>query len=147
MARRAERQRVRTNKMLVSVVAVFALTWTPFHVHSVIAEFRHDLVLGLLIPLPPPSHRLDCIPAGLAGRSRYSSTITAHNRNQTPIGGASFVSRPRARSFLQARRRALPSRRVQLRLRQPGRPVVQCIGLTATIDLSAFETQEIHLHA
>jgi len=37
--------------MLTAVVAVFAVTWTPFHVHSVIAEFRHDLVLGRFFKL------------------------------------------------------------------------------------------------
>ena len=42
---------MRTNKMLTAVVAVFAITWTPFHVHSVIAEFRHDLVLGRFFKL------------------------------------------------------------------------------------------------
>ena len=43
IARRAEKQRMRTNKMLASVVAVFVITWTPFHVHSVIAEFRQSI--------------------------------------------------------------------------------------------------------
>jgi len=42
---------MRTNKMLTAVVAVFAVTWTPFHLHSVIAEFRHDLVLGRFFKL------------------------------------------------------------------------------------------------
>jgi len=51
IARRTEQQRMRTNKMLTAVVAVFAVTWTPFHVHSVIAEFRHDLVLGRFFKL------------------------------------------------------------------------------------------------
>jgi len=51
IARRAEQQRMRTNKMLLAVVAVFAVTWTPFHAHSVIAEFRHDLVLGRFFKL------------------------------------------------------------------------------------------------
>jgi len=37
--------------MLTAVVAVFAITWTPFHVHSVIAEFRHDLVRGRFFKL------------------------------------------------------------------------------------------------
>jgi len=37
--------------MLTAVVAVFAVTWIPFHVHSVIAEFRHDLVLGRFFKL------------------------------------------------------------------------------------------------
>ena len=37
--------------MLVAVVAVFAVTWTPFHAHSVIAEFRHDLLLGRFFKL------------------------------------------------------------------------------------------------
>jgi len=51
LARRAERQRVRTNKMLAAVVAVFAVTWTPFHLHSVIAEFRHDLLNKTRMPV------------------------------------------------------------------------------------------------
>jgi len=50
-ARRVEQQRMRTNKMLMAVVAVFAVTWTPFHIHSVIAEFSHDLVLGRFFKL------------------------------------------------------------------------------------------------
>ena len=50
-AKRAEQQRVRTTKMLMAVVTVFAVTWTPFHIHSVIAEFRHDLMLGRFFKL------------------------------------------------------------------------------------------------
>jgi len=42
---------MRTNKMLAAVVAVFVVTWTPFHVHSVVAEFRHDLVSGRFFKL------------------------------------------------------------------------------------------------
>ena len=32
--------------MLVAVVAVFAVTWTPFHLLSLVAELNYDLVKG-----------------------------------------------------------------------------------------------------
>ena len=111
MARRAERQRVRTNKMLVAVVAVFALTWTPFHVHSLIAEFRHDLVLG-----PRPRARSTTTLSSVSTTS-CSVSCSVHDLGPRP---RALGPRPRARSVLQARRRAVPRLGVQLGLRQPG---------------------------
>lgn len=40
------RRRRRTNVMLVAVVAVFAVAWTPYQLFSVIFEFRRGLVVG-----------------------------------------------------------------------------------------------------
>ena len=39
-------RKTRTTKMLVAVVAVFAITWTPFHLLSLVAELNYDLVKG-----------------------------------------------------------------------------------------------------
>ena len=39
-------RRTRTTKMLVAVVTVFAVAWTPFHLFSLIAEVNYDLVKG-----------------------------------------------------------------------------------------------------
>ena len=39
-------RKTRTTKMLVAVVAVFAITWTPFHLYGLIAEVNYDLVKG-----------------------------------------------------------------------------------------------------
>lgn len=33
-------RKTKTTKMLVAVVTVFAVTWTPFHIHSILSEFR-----------------------------------------------------------------------------------------------------------
>lgn len=38
--------KLRTNKMLLSVVVVFALTWTPYNLYSVASEFWPDNVTG-----------------------------------------------------------------------------------------------------
>ena len=43
---RSRKPRTRTTKMLVAVVAVFAITWTPFHLLSLVAELNYDLVKG-----------------------------------------------------------------------------------------------------
>jgi len=105
MARRAERQRVRTNKMLVAVVAVFALTWTPFHVHSVIAEFRHDLLLGRFFKLGDVLCRVvafssACVNPVLYGwmndhyRAAFVALIT---RRRTAAAAASVVGKSGAR--------------------------------------------------
>ena len=39
-------RRTKTTKMLVAVVTVFAVAWTPFHLFSLIAEVNYDLVKG-----------------------------------------------------------------------------------------------------
>ena len=44
--KRSRKPRTRTTKMLVAVVAVFAVTWTPFHLLSLVAELNYDLVKG-----------------------------------------------------------------------------------------------------
>lgn len=37
--------------MLVAVVLVFALTWTPFHLYAIIMDFKHEIVPGQYIRL------------------------------------------------------------------------------------------------
>ena len=36
----------KTNRILLAVVAVFAITWFPFHIFSLLSEFNYDLVKG-----------------------------------------------------------------------------------------------------
>ena len=39
-------RKTKTTKMLVAVVSVFAVTWTPFHLYAVITELHYDAVKG-----------------------------------------------------------------------------------------------------
>ena len=39
-------RKTKTTKMLVAVVSVFAITWTPFHLYAVITEVHYDAVKG-----------------------------------------------------------------------------------------------------
>ena len=44
--KKGHNRRTKTTKMLVAVVAAFALTWTPFHIFSLISEFDSSMVSG-----------------------------------------------------------------------------------------------------
>ena len=39
-------RRTRTTKMVLTVVLVFAIAWTPFHMFSLISELNYDLIKG-----------------------------------------------------------------------------------------------------
>ncbi len=43
---RVSRRRSKVTKMSITVVAVFAVTWVPFHVFSLLNEFHGDLITG-----------------------------------------------------------------------------------------------------
>ena len=88
--------------MLVAVVAVFALTWTPFHVHSLIAEFRHDLVLGRFFKLGDVLCRVvafssACVNPVLYGwmndhyRAAFVGLVTRRRRRAAAAAAASLV--------------------------------------------------------
>ena len=43
---RRQNKRNRTTKMLVAVVTIFSICWTPWHIYSLISEINYDIVKG-----------------------------------------------------------------------------------------------------